>query len=223
VRSGQPQCAFIEILLQLMSSRTMRFSKSALLAAFFIDPSPSDAQTSTRVTRQDTVCEAAASAVKVGDRSPEGKRKLVRLGACGRVAVPAVAVAFRDARAVRDTAYLIQLMSFLDLWPESELLGATLDVAEDPAASLEARVVALMGIFRLSAPLMVANYEELTHAIDAQGRHVAQCSSGMIAGGETKSRLAESAQNRVGAAMRRIVRDSRAPAEVRSAAWCVGW
>jgi hypothetical protein len=206
-----------------MSSRTMRLIKCALVAAFFIDPSPSGAQTSTPVTSRETVCEEAASAVKVGDRSPEGTRKLARLGACGRVAVPAVAVAFRDARAVRDTAYLTRLMVFLDLWPESELLDAALDVAEDPAASLEARVVALMGLFRLRAPHLVASYEEFTHAIDAQGRHVAWCSSGRVATGETESRLAKSAQDRVDAAMWRIARDSRAPTEVRSAAWCVGW
>jgi hypothetical protein len=115
------------------------------------------------------------------------------------------------------------MVSFLGNSPESELLDAALAVAQDPTATTESRVVALMGIFSLRRPMFVARYDELAHTLDQKGQHIAQCSSGIIAGGGTESRLSKSAEEKVGAAVRRILSDRRVPVEVRSAASCVGW
>jgi hypothetical protein len=163
---------------------------------------------------RDTVAHARAI-------SPVGRAAaddLNRLGSCGREGYQVVGELFLRARTSHDTGLLHGLLEFASAGDGLLLLDPFLTVAQDPQASTEARITAMIGLIQLQSGSNRITFHDLS-----VGMEQTTCGAGRSLtdqGGHPKTGPVDAA--RVVSAAKRIRADLSAPMEVRTGAACLG-
>jgi hypothetical protein len=168
-------------------------------------------------------CEATVARVKQADRYSRSERlaDVQRLGFCGRDGTTAALAAFRAAASSRGTAWLGALTAFSAGGNGRVFLEGLVDVAANNAASVEARVVAMVSLHRIQVPQRTVAYYDMIGGYDvASAAH--GCNHGTIAGAMEPSGVSRDELQRIRTVAHRIRNDTSSPTDVRTAAFCLG-
>jgi hypothetical protein len=168
----------------------------------------------------DSSCVIAAEKLRTTSRIEDGGRYLNHLASCGSspVVAQAVATALRNSRQSRDTVWLRSLDSFAR---EPLVVGALLEIMQEPQATKEARITAMLTLIELRDPYRVARYKDITGGFDGGGLPIKGCQSGIRAGIGAVAHLPPNVLAEITGDAKRIVDDRRIDSDVRTAAACV--
>jgi hypothetical protein len=186
----------------------------------------SDAQANPDSVKHLNECRLAEQVMNTGH--PERHREWARgyIGSCGTETWGrAAAAAVRRSRMSQDRRTLEAEWASAHLLRDSVLFAAAMEIAGDANSSIGARIFAVRYLIRLIDPNPVVTYDLMARGLDAKGRRTSPCYERTVAG-----RLAEypgvplpaDLRGRIAALLRRVYVDPAQPAEVRSAALCLG-
>lgn len=188
--------------------------------------SASAAQANPDSVKHQNECRLAEQVMTTGHPEPHRAWARGYIGFCGAETWGrAAAAAVRRSRTSQDRRTLEAEWASAHLLRDSVLFGAAMEIAGDASSSIAARIFAVRYLIRLIDPNPVVTYDLMVRGLDAKGRRTSPCYERTVAG-----RLAEypgvplpaDLRGRIAALLGRVYFDPAQPAEMRSAALCLG-
>ena len=142
---------------------------SLILALLLAGSSSVGAQAEPVLVQHRNDCRLAAQTLSTGHPGPKTTWAIRIAPTCEEDGAAALASAVRGLRASTDTATLHLLRRQAGSFRDADVFAALLDVAGDPAASVPARIYALLAIESIVRPSERYTFEDATSEIDADG------------------------------------------------------
>lgn len=164
-------------------------------------------------------CRRAAQIVAAGNPAPHSEWAYERIASCGTEGGPALANAIRRSRQSTEISALDVISRAARTIRDGDVFAASLEVAEDPAASAAARVFALRTVVSTLSPGRILSYAQMTRT-DAERA----CAGLLPSSHETLSEgrpLPAHPESLARDVALRVAGDPGSPAEVVHAARCV--
>ena len=174
-------------------------------------------------------CDRAASAVSRGRVAPTDEWAFGALSSCGPAGARALATGMAYYRAETNVAALEDYMTQVDNWRDQTIFESALALANNDAATVQARVFAVRHLMLLLEPQLLLTYDGLVRKADTtETRDMVVwqrvgCTAQMVSaphGSLKGAPLPADYKARIADTFRSLFGDSKAPAPLRNAANC---
>lgn len=187
-------------------------------------PLPLHAQVRPDSVRHRNNCRLAEQALASGHPAPHvdwASQYIVTCGPAKRGA--AIAAAVRRLREATDTVALESIWRHSRFLVDRELFEASMEIAADNSASVQARVFAFLGLLHTTRRGRTANYTNLTGGFDEWGMVRGGCARTVVSGHDHRAEgapLPPDFEERVRLLSERVRNTPTEPLDVRTAATC---
>jgi hypothetical protein len=198
--------------------------KTMIVSAFLIAlASRAGAQASTDSSERQGYCRFAAQIITTGQPASWADFAFTYIGNCEGDGIRALAAGILNMKSSVDTAFLASLRQQAGYYADGAIFASAMSVAADSAASVPARVFALLTLQSITSPNSPFTYLEATSGISAAGdaacsRITRYTSDAWIKPGTTP--LPADYEKQVSALAVKLYRDPTVPRLVRAASTC---
>ncbi len=174
-------------------------------------------------------CANASRIVSSGRPAHKETDALNTLAGCGKLGARTIATTLIATRTEHDLGVLERFHSYVIVWRDAELMGAAIELAKDPGATVESRVFAIRDLLWTVRPGHMFEYNRLVAGIVRKATNdgiiiTPSCRISSLSsdnGGLVGTPLPADYATRIEVVLNQLNADSTTPVQVRNAAECL--